>query len=154
MLISFPRRPARNRSIISASSGWSCSRMRGTRAMDTFARPGVVLAIQRLSRTTAGMSLHLEAGRLHNWRPASKLLANELACRLGARVEDRLEAGRHQDALNIRIRHDLPGSLGDPLNDRLRHAGRSEQPVEIAGDHAWQSGLDRGRNIGRRLDAR
>src|SRR5262249_6049832 len=86
MLISFPRRPARNFSIMSANSGWSCSWIRGTRAMDY-------------------LSLHFEAGRLHDRRPARKLLADELPRRVGSRIEDRLETGRHQDALNVRIRH-------------------------------------------------
>src|SRR6266478_6591228 len=134
MLISLPRRPARNFSIISANSGWSCSWIRGTRAMGY-------------------LSLHLEAGRLHDRRPARKLLADELPRRVGVRVEDRLEAGRHQDALNVRIRHDMARGLGDAVDDRLGHAGGSEEPVEIAGDHAWQSRFDRGWDVGRRLDA-
>ena len=43
------------------------------------------------SRSLVGRSLHLEAGRLHDRRPARKLLADELPRRIGARVEDRLE---------------------------------------------------------------
>src|SRR5262245_8901515 len=135
MLMSFPRRPARNFSIMPANSGWSCSWIKGTRAMDY-------------------LSLHFEAGRLHDWRPARKLLADELPRRVGSRVEDRLEAGCHQDALNVRIRRDMARGLGDVVDDRLGHAGGSKEPVEIAGDHPRQSGFDRGRNVGRRLDAR
>src|ERR1700746_1494584 len=135
MLISFPRRPARNFSIISANSGWSCSWIRGTRAMDY-------------------LSLHFEAGRLHDRRPARKLLADELPRRTGARVEDRLAPRRPQEALNVRVRHDRACDLGDAVDGRLGDAGGSEETVEIAGDHPRQSGFDRGRNIGRRLDAR
>src|SRR5262249_43425895 len=42
MLISRPRRPARYFSIASASSGWSCSWIRGTRAMR-----GILLDLRR-----------------------------------------------------------------------------------------------------------
>src|SRR5258708_8388500 len=94
MLISLPRRPARNFSIISANSGWSCSWIRGTRAMGY-------------------LSLHLEAGRLHDRRPARKLLADELPRRIGAPGEDRLEPWRHQNVLYVRIRHDPAWNLGD-----------------------------------------
>src|SRR5262249_7713392 len=72
MLISFPGRPARNFSITSANSGWSCSWIRGTRAMNY-------------------LSLHFKTGRLHDRRPARKLLADELPRRVRSRVEDRLE---------------------------------------------------------------
>src|SRR5262249_59620263 len=113
MLLSFPRRPARNFSIMSANSGWSCSWIRGTRAMDY-------------------LSLHFEAGRLHDRRPARKLLADELPRRVRSRVEDRLEAGRHQDALNVRIRHDLARGLGDAVDDRLGYAGGGQKAPWVA----------------------
>src|SRR4029450_13672343 len=125
MLISFPRRPARNFSIMSANSGWSCSWTRGTRAMDY-------------------LSLHFEAGRLHDRRPARKLLADELPRRVGSRIEDRLEARRHQDALNVRIRHDLARGLGDAVDDRLGHAGGGGEAVEVCGGQARQAGVERG----------
>src|SRR5262249_894562 len=154
MLISFPRRPARNFSIISANSGWSCSWIRGTRAMGILLfhkgrGPREYAALGCLGRVSLPP---LEAGRLHDRRPARKLLADELPRRVGVRVEDRLEAGRHQDALNVRIRHDLARGLGDAVDDRLGHAGGSEEPVEIAGDHARPPPLDRGWNVRRPLD--
>ena len=48
----------------------------------------------------------------------------------------------------------LRGGLSDLIDDRLRHAGGREQPVEVAGDHAGKAGFDRGRDIRRRLDPR
>src|SRR2546430_16856430 len=125
MLISLPRRPARNFSIISANSGWSCSWIRGTRAMDY-------------------LSLHLEAGRLHDRRPARKLLADELPRRIGARVEDRLGPWRHQNALNVRVRHDCACELGDAVDGRLGVAGGGRGAGESVLAHSPVSGLSTG----------
>src|SRR5215468_7373647 len=122
MLSSLPRRPARYFSITSANSGWSCSWIRGTRAI---------------------ASLHLETGGLHDRRPARELLGDELPRRVRAGVEDRLEAGRDQDALELGVRHDPARRLCDLIDDRLRHAGRSKKSVEVAGDHAGKAGFDR-----------
>src|SRR5258708_36802015 len=113
MLISLPRRPALNFSIISANSGWSCSWIRGTRAMGY-------------------LSLHLEAGRLHDRRPARKLLADELPRRIGPRVEDRLEPSRHQNVLHARARHDRALDLGDAVVGRLGDAGGGEGDARVA----------------------
>src|SRR5215510_14934777 len=120
MLSSLPRRPARYFSITSANSGWSCSWIRGTRAIT---------------------SLHLESGGLHDRRPARQLLGDELPRRVRAGAEDRLEAGRDQDALKLGVRHDLARRLRDLIDDRLWHPGGSEQPIEVAGDHAGETGF-------------
>src|ERR1700750_940655 len=125
MLSSFPRRPERCFSITSANSGWSCSWIRGTRAIT---------------------SLHLETGGLHDRRPARELLGNELSRRVRAGVEDRLEAGSNQDALKLGVRHGPARRLRDLVDDGLRHPGGSEKPVEVAGDHAGKTGFDRSRN--------
>src|SRR5262249_10702689 len=139
MLISLPRLPARNRAIISASSGCSRSWIKDTRAMESLS-----------SRLGDRYSILKPVALMIGVQRANSSAMN---CRV-ARVEDWLEAGGDQDALNVRIAHHLPRRLGDLLDDRLGDADGGEQPVEIAGNHARQSGLDRGRNVGRRLDAR
>ncbi len=79
----------------------------------------------------------------------ASLLGDEGARLLGTGIEHRLEARRDQDLLELRVRHDLAGGVGDLVDDRLRHAGGREQAVEIAGHHAGQAGFDRGRYVGR-----
>src|SRR5262245_8316969 len=102
MLISLPRRPARYFSITSATSGWSCSWISGTLSIS---------------------SLHLEAGSLHDRCPARHFRGDELPRRIRTGVEDRLEAGSDQDALELGVRHDPAGRLSDLIDDGLRHAG-------------------------------
>src|SRR6266508_1024410 len=106
MLSSLPRRPALNFRIRSANSGWSCSWIRGTRAI--------------------GCLLHLESCRLHDRGPALELRGDELPRRVRTRIEDRPSAGRHPELLQFLIRHDLARGVEDLLDDRMQHPGRSE----------------------------
>src|SRR6516162_5937083 len=89
----------------SASSGCSSSRMRLTRAM---------------------WSLHLESRRLDDGRPARQLLGNEAAGRGRSGIEDRLEAGGHQDVLKLPFGNVAGGGVPSPV-DVLGGDGRGRK---------------------------
>ena len=75
--------------------------------------------------------LHLEPRCLYYRGPTRELFGDELACRLGSRIGDRFEPGGHQDALNVRVRHDLARGIGEPLDIGSATPAGANSPLRL-----------------------
>src|SRR5260370_34419099 len=70
----------------------------------------------------------LEIGRLHDRGPAGELVADQALRLLRPGVGRRLEAGREQDPLEVRVRPHRARPLRPPVDDRPRQA-RPRRPA-------------------------
>src|SRR5215211_6079943 len=117
------------------------------------ARPPISAATGEFAHPTESSGLfHLEARGLDHRTPTGDLGIDESLCLLRVGIGNRLQAGRHQHLLELRIRHGLSGGLGNAIDHGLGCAGGREQAEEEEADHVRQSLLDCRRDVRGRLE--
>src|ERR1700716_1006732 len=114
MLISLPRRPERYVSITSANSGWSCSWIRGTRAMDS----SLGFSLVGLAKSPSVM---LISGRgLAQFCPRGRTRRRAHGTQERAFAHPTVPRLLHLEARRLHDRHPARQFLGDELSRRLR----------------------------------